>query len=169
MSEAVRHIFKPLCAYRVFFGPVGQVSLQILSHHRYRCAFLIELIRGTLLIKGKWEKKESRKKVGGEGSTMVRILAARPSCPRFDSQYFPKKLVDKIVDVVEVNQWSYLKQTLPWLENVNLIHLELSSVTKKVEVKCPFGFTNSRPLDHKIARPLLCHWTTNAAQKAFLQ
>ena len=68
-----------------------------------------------------------------------------------------KKLVDKIVDVVEVNQWSYLKQTLPWLENVNQIHLELSSVTKKVEVKCPFGFTNSRPLDHKIAR--LCFAT----------
>ena len=102
-----------------------------------------------------------------EAKWLARLLPG-PAAPGSVPSIHEKFSDDKIVDVVEVNQWSYLKQTLPWLENVNLIHLELSSVTKKVEVKCPFGFTNSRPLDHKIARPLLCHWTTNAAQKAFL-
>ena len=48
---------------------------------------------------------------------MVSTLASGPSCPRFDSQ-FPQK---KIVDVAKVNQWCCLEESVLWLENMDQI------------------------------------------------
>ena len=43
--------------------------------------------------------------VGGQSSTIVSILASRPSCPGLDSQISPKKISDeKIVNVAAINQ-----------------------------------------------------------------
>ena len=47
--------------------------------------------------------------------------------PRFKSQRSPKKFRGKIIDVVEVNQWPWLEESGPWLENVDQTYLVLAS------------------------------------------
>ena len=65
--------------------------------------------------------------VGGWGqhSTIVSVLASRPSCPWFDSQHSRIFSVEKTVDVSEVNQWRCLEESGQWLENVDQTHLVL--------------------------------------------
>ena len=63
----------------------------------------------------------------GQHTTMVRILASRPSCPCFESMCSQKNFRAKIVDVAEVNQWRCLEESGKWLENVDRTHLVLAS------------------------------------------
>ena len=50
---------------------------------------------------------------------MVIVLASRPSCPEFNSQILGE---EKIIDIVEVNQWHALEESGEMLENVDRAH-----------------------------------------------
>ena len=82
---------------------------------------------------------------GGQLSTIVSILASRPSSPGYDSQRSQTMFKEKIVDVAEVKQWPCLEESGQWLENVHHTHLVLAS-SKQVLQKRIFWVSIKLPI-----------------------
>ena len=61
--------------------------------------------------------KQNNTELVVQHSTMVSILAARPSCPRFDSQRSRNFFGGKIITVADVNQQRWLEESGQRLEN----------------------------------------------------
>ena len=62
---------------------------------------------------------------------MVSILASRPKCFEFNSQHSRK--FSKIIGVAEVNQQSWLEESVQWLENVDLTQLVLAGCKPELQ------------------------------------
>ena len=91
--------------------------------------FPVDLIRHSNLLFSTWVKVNKYYLLGGGGgqqSTMISILASRPSCLWFNSQH-SQNFQRIYFDIAEVNHRCWLEERGQLLENVNWTHLVLAS------------------------------------------
>ena len=78
---------------------------------------------------------------------MVSTLASGPSCPGLDSQHSPKNFIGKMINVAEVNQRHWLKESGQWLENVHRVLANGTPVLQKSNANLRF-LTNAGEQDN---------------------